>query len=77
MAYTFRFLTAGKQADLKAKINAQASAVPVVTDDLLRAWEMDLLAHQEMAKWPNKPVADKKRHADAILALEAELTKPR
>ena len=74
MAYTFRYLTAAEQAQIKADaVKKPADVIP--DESLLRAWEADLAAHQALEAASTGD--QKKAHADAIKALEAALTKNR
>lgn len=74
MAYTYRYLTAAEQAEVKAQAVKKPTAV-APDESLLRAWEADLAAHQALEAAATGE--DKKPHSDAIKALEAALTKNR
>lgn len=72
MAYQFKFLTPQERAEIVADLGAVELPAPAVDDDLRRAWEADLVAHQALVKTAKGD--DKAQHEAAIAALETALT---
>lgn len=70
MAYQYKLLSASQRAEIISRVSS-APGQPVVTDDLRRAWEADLVAHQALLA--STEGEEKARHAAAIAALETAL----